>query len=152
MTKPPDAWLQRVREIAAMHDGYFRLPAYCRHWPRALAYYTGRLTRTEEDYAACAYLESSGEAVWNPSELGPGIRIVRDPTPPLPVPGEMPLEQALHLLALVHTEDDSLTGFRVHIGISLALWEVAQTDYLRAWAAVRRHLHLQVGPPEDKQP
>ena len=60
----------------------------------------------------------------------------------------MPLSKALHILADIHTRDDDVTGFTVQHGAGwhpyLSRW--SQDDYIRAWAAVRAHIHLQTEP------
>lgn len=55
----------------------------------------------------------------------------------------MTLDQALAILAEVHTAD-SATGFQVTL-----LWPYASPTpaYVEAWKIVRVHLHLQTEPP-----
>ena len=60
----------------------------------------------------------------------------------------MPLSKALHILATIHTRDDDVTGFVVEMGASphWSMSPVSQHDYIRAWEAVRAHIHLQTEP------
>lgn len=141
MTKPTEEDLQRVRDIAREHDGYYRLSARLRF---------NMVAEEDYQYPACRALVDMGEAEWLPRQMGPGIRIIREPRPEPPKPPEMSLERALHILAEVHTDSDDITGYRVHTMPSPGLWAVSQEDYVRAWGALRRHIHLQVDPPESK--
>lgn len=57
----------------------------------------------------------------------------------------MPLCQALHILATVHTKDDDVTGFIVVMGaMPNDVWYGhTHGDYVRAWAAVRAACGMQ---------
>jgi len=58
------------------------------------------------------------------------------------------LDQALRILAEVHTDQDDVTGFVVHMGATpemRAPWH--HKHYAEAWKAVRAHLGLPVDPP-----
>jgi hypothetical protein len=61
----------------------------------------------------------------------------------------MPIAKALHILAAFHTRDDDVTGFVVemhpqHPEVNMTPY--SQTDYIRAWEAVRAYVHLQIEP------
>ncbi len=60
----------------------------------------------------------------------------------------MPLTKALTILATVHTRDDEQTGFHVIVGAhpDPHASPYSQGDYIRAWEAVRAHVHLQIEP------
>lgn len=62
----------------------------------------------------------------------------------------MSLDQALHILASVHTRDDDAIGFHVRMGVSEVGWqaghECSQSDYIEAWKVVRDHIHMQTEP------
>jgi hypothetical protein len=59
----------------------------------------------------------------------------------------MTLEQALHILATVHTRDDNLTGFVVVWTPSPSFaWEYSEAEYIEAWKTVRAHIDLQTEP------
>jgi hypothetical protein len=134
--------LNRIRAVAAEHDGRYLLP-------RRLI----EGSDSDLEWQACEELVRAGEAVWlTPYNRNhPGIIIVRPPAPkPEPEP-EMSLDKALHILAQAHTTDDSLAGFSMHIGTrAYDFWDGDRASYYRAWRAVRRHLHLQVDPPDRK--
>jgi hypothetical protein len=60
----------------------------------------------------------------------------------------MPLSKALYILATIHTRDDDQIGFVVEMRAS-PRWSVSpisEHDYVRAWEAVRAHVHLQIEP------
>lgn len=145
MTEPTKERLQRIREEAAKHDGYYRLP---RRYGEPIL----NKSETDLDYAACEKLVGLGEAVYEGDRLGAnGIRFVREPRPEPPPRPVMPLEKALHILAACHTTTDDLTGYRVHtLAISPGLWAFSQEEYVTAWGVVRRYLNLPVDPPEAK--
>lgn len=56
------------------------------------------------------------------------------------------LEEALRLLAEVHTQDDAQTGFRVNMGAIPASFQ--QRYYVEAWGVVRVHLGMQTEPSQ----
>ncbi len=59
----------------------------------------------------------------------------------------MDLNQALHVLAEIHTRDDHVTGFVVEKfpkSFDASRW--TQGDYIEAWKAVREHLHMLTEP------
>lgn len=59
----------------------------------------------------------------------------------------MPLSKALHILATVHTGDDDMVGFVVHVGAQPGFASpVSQHEYIEAWRSVRAHLHMQTEP------
>lgn len=60
----------------------------------------------------------------------------------------MTLNEALSILADVHTRDDAYTGFVVMAG---ATWrpheyKCSQAQYILAWETVRKEIHLQTEP------
>lgn len=56
----------------------------------------------------------------------------------------MPLVHALHILANVHTQDDSLIGFAVSFSARPEEWSgCSGADYVAAWEAVRYAIGLQ---------
>ena len=63
---------------------------------------------------------------------------------------EMPLREALHILARVHTNDDDQVGFHVRMGVATVGFEYgsmcAHDQYVEAWRVVRKHLNMQVDP------
>ena len=141
-----DERLDRIRATAAEHDGRFMLPR--RLWKDPL---DTTMSEVDLDYDACYVLIDKGEARWiAPYHGGPGIQIVRPPAVPAPPPGLMSLDEALRRLAEVHTRDDHELGFQVVIGARPDLALIRGNEYVRAWAAVRWHLHLQVDPPEER--
>lgn len=59
----------------------------------------------------------------------------------------MNLDQALHILARVHTADDERAGFQVRIGAMPEPFNcVSSAEYIETWKAVREHLHFPVTP------
>ena len=64
----------------------------------------------------------------------------------------MTLDQALHVLAEIHTRDDDLTGFVLMVGAeadgSNTKW--TKSDHLEAWRRVREVLHMQIKPAQQK--
>lgn len=55
------------------------------------------------------------------------------------------LDRALYILAQAHTRDDGDLGFTVEAGA--APWNLnydwSREEYIDAWKAVRKHLHMQ---------
>lgn len=61
----------------------------------------------------------------------------------------MTLEQALHILASIHTRDNDETGFVVIAGATIhnaPLFSWSQSDYIEAWRVVRDAVHMQTAP------
>ena len=58
----------------------------------------------------------------------------------------MPLSKALYILADVHTRDDDVTGFVILAGATPHYSQWSTGDYMRAWEALRAHIHLQTEP------
>lgn len=60
----------------------------------------------------------------------------------------MTLDQALHVLAEIHTKDDDATGFVLLIGAHANDYRTqwTQADHIEAWRVVRQHLHMQTQP------
>lgn len=60
----------------------------------------------------------------------------------------MTLDQALRVLADIHTKDDHQVGFVFMVGATahrgLTQWSV--DDHINAWRVVRQHLHMTVDP------
>ena len=60
----------------------------------------------------------------------------------------MNLNQALRVLADIHTKDDHQVGFVFMVGATahhnMTRWSV--DDHIQAWRVVREHLHMQVDP------
>lgn len=61
----------------------------------------------------------------------------------------MQLDEALNILARVHTRDDSRAGFTVQAP-SLPPY-VDISSYVEAWTAVRMHLRMNVNPEPIEQ-
>jgi hypothetical protein len=60
----------------------------------------------------------------------------------------MNLDEALHILARVHTRDDHEVGFCIEVGARPEpYFGFSQAEYYEAWKAVRMHLHLNINPP-----
>ena len=61
----------------------------------------------------------------------------------------MSLERALDILSTVHTRDNAASGFVVMVGAMPDMGNcVSEHDYVKAWEAVRKHLHLQTEPAD----
>jgi hypothetical protein len=58
------------------------------------------------------------------------------------------LDEALFILAKLHTRDASVTGFAVNAHVTLAYSRWTEALYIEAWKTVRAHLHLQTEPPK----
>lgn len=57
----------------------------------------------------------------------------------------MNLDQALHIIARIHTADDDSTGFHVRMGATpMFPLDCRESDYVEAWKTIREHLHLRV--------
>lgn len=56
------------------------------------------------------------------------------------------INEALRVLADLHTRDDHVTGFVVemHPSFTMSFW--TQEDYVTAWKIVRERLHMQTEP------
>ena len=63
----------------------------------------------------------------------------------------MPLTQALHILATIHTRDDPQTGCVVEFSVpqNVIKWQYSLAEYIAAWAAVREHLHMPTKPAAE---
>lgn len=62
----------------------------------------------------------------------------------------MELEEALHIIANIHTRDDEVTGFVVLAGAQWRPFETqwSQEQYVKAWEVVRRHTFMQTKPTQ----
>jgi hypothetical protein len=61
---------------------------------------------------------------------------------------EMSLNEALHILASIHTRDNDDMGFTVeaYLGGDFIGWQCSREQYIEAWKAVRKHLYMQTEP------
>lgn len=62
----------------------------------------------------------------------------------------MTLDEALVILARIHTHDDGMVGFCVVAGAGPEWLGYSRFDYIEAWKAVRMHLHMNVNPAPER--
>lgn len=60
----------------------------------------------------------------------------------------MTLDDALRILAGIHTRDDDVTGFCVLIGAVPSPFDFGADKYSEAWQVVREHLRLPADAPD----
>lgn len=60
----------------------------------------------------------------------------------------MTLEQALYILARIHTRDDDFAGFVIVSGVrhGEVLHSCSASEYIEAWRVVRDAVHLPTAP------
>jgi hypothetical protein len=65
---------------------------------------------------------------------------------------QVELDRALFILARTHTRDDDQLGFNIVTGVypSDPVNEFGASEYLEAWATVRKHLHMPFEPDLQK--
>lgn len=62
----------------------------------------------------------------------------------------MSLDEALHIIASVHTKDDDGVGFVFLVGATcesyMQPW--SPSEHIEAWRVLRNHLHMQTEPQQ----
>lgn len=61
----------------------------------------------------------------------------------------MKLDEALYILARVHTGWDEKTGMIVHMGAMPEPFSYERSNYVEAWQRVRMHLYMNVNPSPE---